>query len=257
MREGMWNGEFVLMSVDGADKLDDCGCDEGAWMSLDSQCYECGEGMLCKGLGKVILMEGYFAPSDNAGDVWKCHGIEERCPCGAPGTCAKKRLNTSLACGKCEVGTRATTSGECDKCGSDELGLFVLVALAFLVFLCVVYFMTATENRAKQKESIALVAIMVSQIVTAVQVLGVFDLLLVMWPEPFASVLAFGSLLHFDYNVLSPSCVVSTSPLMTYGMTVFGFVLVFAILILIHCVSVFHGGRLTENATPSRKTSPF
>ena len=168
MREAMWNGEFVLMSVDGADKLDDCGCDEGAWMSLDSQCYECGEGMLCNGLGKVILMEGYFAPSDNAGDVWKCHGIEERCPGGAPGTGAKNRLNTSLACGECEVGTRATTSGECDKCGSGELGLFVLVALAFLVCLCVVYYMTATENRAKQKESIALIAIMASQIVTAV-----------------------------------------------------------------------------------------
>ena len=190
MREAMWSGEFVLMSVDGADKLDDCGCDEGAWMSLDSQCYEYGEGMLCNGLGKVILMEGYFAPSDNAGDVWKCHGIKERCPGGAPGTCAKNRLNTSLACGECEVGTRATTSGECDKCGSGELGLSVLVVLAFLVCLCVVYYLTATENRAKQKEFIALIAIMASQIVTAVQMLGVFD-----------------RLLHFDLTVLSPSCV--------------------------------------------------
>ena len=171
----------------------------------------------------------------------------------------KKRLNTSLACGECEVGTRATTSGECVKCGSGKLRLFVLVALALPVCLCVVYYMMATESRAKQKESIAFVAIMVSQIVTAVQVLGVFDLLLVLWLEPFASILAFGSLLHYDFNMLSPSCVVSTSALMMYGMTVCGFILVFAILILIHCVSVlvFHGGRLTENATPSRKTSQF
>ena len=46
---------------------------------------------------------------------------------------------------------------------------------------------------------------------------------------------------------------------MNYGMTVSGFVLVLACLILIHCVSVlvFHGRRLTENVTPLRKTSPF
>ena len=49
--------------------------------------------------------------------------------------------------------------------------------------MCVVYFLTATENRAKQKESIALIANMASQIVTAVQVLGFFDRLLVMWPR--------------------------------------------------------------------------
>ena len=177
MREAMWNGECVLMPVDGADKLDDSGCVEGAWMSLDSQCYECGEGMLCHGLGKVILMEEYFAPRDNAGDVWKCHGVKERCPGGHPRTCAKNRLNTSLACGECEVGTRATTSGRCDECGSGELGLFVLVVFAFLVCLCVVYYLTATENRAQQEESIALIAILVSQIVTAVQVLKIFDLL--------------------------------------------------------------------------------
>ena len=54
MQEAMWNGEFVLMSVDGADKLDDCGCDEGEWVSLHLQCHECGEEMLCNGLGKVI-----------------------------------------------------------------------------------------------------------------------------------------------------------------------------------------------------------
>jgi len=167
-----WNVEFVLMSVDGADKLDACGCYVGAWMSLDLQCYECWEGMLCNGLGKVILMEGYFAPSDNAGDVWKCHGIKERCPGGDPGTCAKNRLNPSLARGECEVGTRATTSGECDKCGSGELGLFVLVVLAFQVYLCVVYYLTDPEDWAKRNESIALIAMMASQIATAVQVLS-------------------------------------------------------------------------------------
>lgn len=167
MREELWNDELVLLPVAGADKLDDSGCDAGAWMSLDSQCYECGEGVLCKGLGEVIVMEGYFAPSHDAGDVWKCHGIAKRCPGGSPGTCARNRVNTSLACGECTLGTRATTSGACEECGSGQPWLLALAALFLLVGLCVVYFLIAKEDRAKQKNSVALIAIIASQVVTA------------------------------------------------------------------------------------------
>ena len=48
-------------------------------------------------------MEKHFQPGDNAGDVWKCHGVKERCPGSDPGTCAKNWLNTNLACAECEV----------------------------------------------------------------------------------------------------------------------------------------------------------
>ena len=80
-----------------------------------------------------------------------------------------------------------------------------------------------------------------------------------MWPEPFASILAFGSLLHFDLNMLSPSSAVSSSALMSYGMTVSGFVLVLARIIRIHCVSVlvFHGGKcdtVTQNVAALNET---
>ena len=254
MREELWNGELVLLPVAGADTLKECGCDAGAWMSLDSQCYECGEGVLCKGLGEVIVMEGYFAPSNDAGDVWKCHGIEQRCPGGSPGTCARNRVNTSLACGECTLGTRATTSGACEECGSGQPWLMALAALFLLVGLCVVYFVIAREDRAKEKDSVALIAIIVSQVVTAIQVLGILDLLLVVWPEPFASFLVVSSVLHFDLDVLSPNCVVSMPALMSYGITVFGFVLMLSLLILIHCVSVivFFGGRCSEGRTIAR-----
>ena len=254
MREELWNGELVLLPVAGADRLEDCGCDAGAWMSLDSQCYECGEGVLCKGLGEVIVMEGYFAPSHDAGDVWRCHGIEERCPGGRLGTCARNRVNTSLACGECTLGTRATTSGACEECGSGQPWLMALAALFLLVGLCVVYFLIAKEDRAKEKNSVALIAIIVSQVVTAMQVLGILNLLLVVWPEPFASVLVASSVLHFDLDVLSPNCVVSMPALMSYGMTVFGFVVLLSVLVLIHCVSVlvFFGGRCSEGRTIAR-----
>ena len=238
MREELRDGSVVLVYAAGAVTREECGCDQGAWMSLDSQCYECGEGVLCNGMGKVIVMEGYFAPSDNAGDVWMCHGIRKRCPGGDPGTCAENRDNTSLACGECLVGTRPTTSGACEECGSGQPLLMVLAALSLLVGLCIVYFLIATENRARQKDSAALIAIIVSQVVTAIQVLGILNLLSVQWPEPFASILAMSSLLHFNLDVLSPNCVMSTPALMSYCMSLFAFVLLLTVLILIHFVSV-------------------
>ena len=43
MREELRDDSVVLVYSAGAVTRDECGCDQGAWMSLDSQCYECGE----------------------------------------------------------------------------------------------------------------------------------------------------------------------------------------------------------------------
>ena len=45
MREELRDGSVVLVYVAGAVTREECGCDTGAWMSLDSQCYECGDGV--------------------------------------------------------------------------------------------------------------------------------------------------------------------------------------------------------------------
>ena len=240
--------------MDGSDTIEECGCSWGARLSLDGRCIECGEGLVCDELGEVSVMEGYFAPRYDVGDVWRCYGIEGRCPGGDPGTCAKNRVNTSLACGECRLGTRATSSGVCEECGSGQPWLMALAALFLLVGLCVVYFVTATENRAKQKDSCTLIAILVSQVVTAMQMLGIFDYLLVEWPEPFASFVVLSSNLNFNLDVLSPNCVVSTPALMSYGITVFGFVILLSLLILIHCVSVlvFFKARFSKGRTVAR-----
>ena len=77
----------------------------GARLSLDRHCI----GLVCNGLGEVSVWDGYFTPKYDAGDVWRCYGIEGRCRGGDPGTCAKNRVNTSLACGECRLETVQTS----------------------------------------------------------------------------------------------------------------------------------------------------
>ena len=160
----------------GANSDSSRGCDVGAWTTLSSQCAECGEGIVCPGMGSVTLKAGYFAPLEDPANVWACHGVEERCPGGAPGTCAENRLSTSIACGDCKSGTCATTSGPCADCQATHV-LLLVGALVLLVFfgLYVVYRVVASADRAKQKLSIAFLTIVTSQTLTVLQVLGVFD----------------------------------------------------------------------------------
>ena len=84
--------EYKWVPATGADSADRCGCDEGAWQSRDSQCHLCVEGSVCAGMGKATVLPGYFAPENNPGDVWLCHGSDGAC-------CPGRRLNTSIACG--------------------------------------------------------------------------------------------------------------------------------------------------------------
>ena len=134
-------------------------------MSLSSQCAECGEGMVCPGMGSVTLNPGYFALLEDPANVWACHGVQERCPGGAPGTYAENRPNTSIACGDCKSSTRATTSGPCADCQATDVLLLVGLLLVFFG-LCVVYRVIASEDRAKQKLSIVFKTIVTSQTVT-------------------------------------------------------------------------------------------
>ena len=118
----------------GANSDSSCGCDVGAWMSLSSECAECGQRMVCPGMGSVTFKEGYFALLEDPANVWACHGVQERCPAGAPGTYAENRPNTSIACGDCKSGTRATTSGPCADCQATDVLLLVGLLLLLLVF---------------------------------------------------------------------------------------------------------------------------
>ena len=101
--------------MSGASDVRHCGCGTGAWADSFGQCHRCGEGILCHGMGVVEVLPSYFASADNAGFVWRCHGADwRRCPGGVPGTCAEKRMNSSIACGECEAFTRMTNAGPCE-----------------------------------------------------------------------------------------------------------------------------------------------
>ena len=105
-------GEWQEISGSETDK--ECGCVKGARVDAKGQCQECGEGLLCLGMGELEVLPGYFASVDSAGFVWRCHGADwARCPGGAPGSCAQHRLNSSTACEECEPFTRMTFDGPC------------------------------------------------------------------------------------------------------------------------------------------------
>ena len=102
------------LEISGSRSIHDCGCAEGAWLDALGQCQECGAGIICKGMGEVEVLPGYFARADSSGFVWRCHGADwARCPGGRPGTCARQRLNTSITCEECEPYTRMTNDGPC------------------------------------------------------------------------------------------------------------------------------------------------
>ena len=127
--EWMGHEQWALML--GATYPSYCGCGEGAWLGSDSECHICGEGLICSGMGTVtvepgylcegcwhwlerievtLASQGYFAPADNAADVWQCHGVWERCPGGrfvpVPSLCMPDSFDTvschSIWSSKCQ-----------------------------------------------------------------------------------------------------------------------------------------------------------
>ena len=111
-----------------------------------------------------------------------------------------------------------------------------------------VYYVVATEDPAARKGSITFLTIITSQVISTMQMLSIFDVLYVIWPEPFATMLSVASLLNFDLDVLSVNCVVSHSALLKYtGNLLFVIVLLVAITTVhvLH-VLIFREGRFRE-----------
>ena len=235
MEQVEWKGQLEWANMLGALSVASCGCGDGAWLSLASECFECGEGMICRGMGVVELKSGYFSTFDDAGSVWRCYGDDSGCcPGGLPGSCARHRQNTSIACGECEPRTKKTTVGPCEACTGNDTGLLVAAVVVLLGGLSCVYFAIATENRAKQKDSVALIAIMCSQLLTVFQMLGLFNLLSVQWPEPFATMVKLGTVLNFRLEFLNVGCVGPMSALAWYMFTAFASVFLVIFMVVLH-----------------------
>ena len=192
-------------------------------------------GIICKGMGVMEVLPGFFASPFRGDFVWQCHGEDwKRCPGGDPGTCAEHRINTSIACDECEPFTRMTNDGPCEQCTGPDIGLLVAVLVVVVALLWGVYWVSATENRRERKNVFTLAAIVGSQFVTLFQMVGALASLSVAWPEPFARIVRLGSLVNFRLEVLNLGCVVATRPLQRYTATAL------IVVLLILCMVLFH-----------------
>ena len=213
-------GQVEWREVSGSGDVSQCGCRAGAWVDDQGHCHECGQGIICKGMGVMEVLPGYFASPSRGDFVWQCHGEDwKRCPGGDPGTCAEHRINTSIACDECEPFTRMTNDGPCEQCTGPDIGLLVAVLVVVVAFLWCVYWVSAKENRRERKNVFTLAAIVGSQFVTLFQMVGALASLSVAWPEPFARIVKLGSLVNFRLEVLNLGCVVATRPLQRYTAT--------------------------------------
>ena len=228
-------GQVEWREISGSGDVSQCGCRAGAWVDDQGHCHECGQGIICHGMGVMEVLPGYFASPFRGDFVWQCHGEDwKRCPGGDPGTCAEHRINTSIACDECEPFTRMTNDGPCEQCTGPDVGLLVAVLVVVVAFLWCVYWVSAKENRRERKNVFTLAAIVGSQFVTLFQMVGALASLSVAWPEPFARIVKLGSLVNFRLEVLNLGCVVATRPLQRYTATAL------IVVVLILCMVLFH-----------------
>ena len=82
-----------------------------------NECLECGEGMICRGMGTLEIEKGYFSEVELS--VYRCHGDTDRCIGGLPGyTCAPGRKGKT--CAECEDGKTPGDKGACKECGGSD-----------------------------------------------------------------------------------------------------------------------------------------
>ena len=228
MAKELWKGERYWTDSEGATNVASCSCVEGFWQTTDGECMQCGEGIVCDGVGVVAVKCGYFASGDNVGSVWRCHGKDEaRCPGCVPGSCAKNRKNTSIACGECEANTQKTNDGPCEACQSSGVFLVVMV-------LACVYHANARQTWANESEAAALIA----QLLMTFQMMGVLNSITVNWPEPVVRILSIASILNFELDPLNVGCIVTMTLVQQYFLNAFSFCLPFLVVVVLHFLSL-------------------
>ena len=90
------------------------------------------------------------------------------------------------------------------------------------------------KNRARQRDDVALVGIMCSQMLTVLQVFGLWDLLSVQWPQPFATMVKFAAALTFRLEFLNVGCLGPMTPFAQYTFTAFAFFFLASFMVTLH-----------------------
>eukprot|EP00971_Amphidinium_carterae_P034302 675308-Amphidinium_carterae.1 len=240
------HGSLEYSYITGATSSDMCGCDKNTRPESNGECVACGDGMVCKGMGDVIIEYGYFS-ADAGLSIFRCHTDSSHCTGGLPGeTCAPGR--TGVACAECEPGKTPAASGGCGECGGNDFAPLALLGISGLILLVFVYRILDSSERVGQSHTALLVGIAFGQLVTVTQQLGAVGMLSVEWKEPVKSFMLLLGLFTFDIEVLRTSCVKSQGPLERFTMKVSFIFFTVAYMTLVHCVFVVlrHGGRFRQ-----------
>ncbi|CAK9115801.1 unnamed protein product [Durusdinium trenchii] len=185
------------IETEGAASADLCSCIAG-WFFEKSKCIECSSGTRCVG-GELQLLPGYFSSVNDPGSVFKCYGSTDRCPGGLPGTCARGRDTTSVACGRCSPGLRSGGEAECIPCNGTDY--FVLALLGLLLFASsgILHVVSLNASQGKKQTSLINTIVSVNQFVTCLQLLAVMGQMGIAWGEPFHTLLQSIDFLSPDY----------------------------------------------------------
>jgi len=244
--EGQW------IRIAGAPSSQSCGCPPGMHnYTADGRCEHCGdEGVDCPGMGFMYLERGFYSPRESP-SVYRCYGNFQRCVGGPPGeTCAEGRFG--LSCARCKAGTTAAADYTCKACTDWDYVPGTVAALAMVGCSVLIYTLQTRAERLSRNQTLMVLSLVLSQLITCLQQLSVLANLSIDWIEPLRSVLDSVKVMSFNVQSLRLNCVGLGTPISSYmfsGMVVLSSIGCF---VVVHMLAVLfiHKGNFRDNRAP-------
>lgn len=249
MRHLIVNGVERWVVTDAARSPDDCGCDEGARFDKAGRCMPCQdeEGILCPGMGDVLLLPGYYSPQNLS--VYRCTD-DLRCPGGPPGgTCAPGRV--SRACSRCDVGLRPSATGGCEPCGMGGEAPAIIACIVAMVLCLALYGVFEASDSSDMGFRASPFSVSGGLLLGLLQQLSVLGLLNNQYEEPLHSFFMLLQVFAFDVEeLLRVDCLGEMSPSTHFGLKTLSIAAATATISIAHvvCVVVRHRGAFRERS---------
>jgi len=205
-----------------------CVCASGSFRpTAEERCALCPKGMRCPEgsdmqnlWGALVahpypeVQEGYMTLASDPLRVYLCKATRH-CPGGLPGSCAKRRDPSSVACGEC-VDDAYESGDVCEACGRAGALPIIFVSLLGLLVIAVISVAINRDVHRTPASSLTIVAI-TAMLIMSLQALGVFNQLSIPWHEPVKSLLHVSQLITFDLRLLQSNCVFGVDPLRSFA----------------------------------------
>eukprot|EP00438_Fugacium_kawagutii_P034587 Skav208727 [mRNA] locus=scaffold615:133011:137950:+ [translate_table: standard] len=177
------------------------------------------------------VQPGYFATESEPLKLFRCRPVE-RCPGGAPGSCAGAAEGTP--CALCPEG-KSWSGDDCVDCGATAVA-WVIVALLVLTGSTAAYFfvnsaVTAQATPFKAAQMAAGLA------VSTLQIVALLGLTSLKWPGNFQSVSSGMQVFVLDLESLHAGCALGSGPLASYALGITAFPLLVAWMMLCYGVT--------------------